>query len=75
LQEADSHLRQAEEAAEAFVLLKMDCLLERGWLCLAQSDREKARKTCKSVRDLANDHNYLCIDKELREREDELQKA
>jgi tetratricopeptide (TPR) repeat protein/transcriptional regulator with XRE-family HTH domain len=75
LQEAESHLRQAEEAAEAFVLLKMDCLLERAWLCLDQGDREKARKTCKSVRDLVNDHNYLCIDKELRELEDVLQKA
>jgi hypothetical protein len=75
LPEADSHLRQAEEAAEAFVLLKIDCLLERAWLCLIQGDREKARKMCKSVRDLVNDHNYLCIDKELRELEDKLQKA
>jgi tetratricopeptide (TPR) repeat protein len=75
LQDADSHLRQAEEATEAFALLKMDCLLERTWLSLAQGDKERARKTCKSVRDHVTDHNYLCIDKELRELEDELQKA
>jgi tetratricopeptide (TPR) repeat protein len=75
LQEADSHLRQAEEAAEAFVLLKIDCLLERAWLCLIQGDREKARKMCKSVRDLVNDHNYLCIDKELSDLEKELHQA
>jgi hypothetical protein len=75
LDDAEKHLKRAEDAVGPFALLKMDCLLERAWLSWAQGDREKARESCKIVRGLVNDHDYLGIDKELSELEKELQKA
>jgi transcriptional regulator with XRE-family HTH domain len=69
LEGADHYLKLAEEAVGPFVLLKMDCLLERAWLCLAQRDPEKARQKWMTVKGLANSHGYHCIDNELRELE------
>ena len=65
LDDADNHLKRAEETVGPFALLEMDCLLERAWLSLAQGDTEKAREKCKTVRGRAKKHHYLCIEKEL----------
>jgi tetratricopeptide (TPR) repeat protein len=75
LQEADHHLKQAEKAVGPFVLLKMDCLLERAWLCLAQGDKAKAKEKCTAVGSLVNNHRYHFIDKELRDLEKKLEQA
>jgi transcriptional regulator with XRE-family HTH domain/tetratricopeptide (TPR) repeat protein len=72
LRAADNHLKRAEEAVGPFVLLNMDCLLERAWLCLAQGKKAKARETSMTVRSLVNSHRYHFIDKELRDLEKEL---
>jgi tetratricopeptide (TPR) repeat protein len=72
LEEADHCLERAEEAVGPFVLLNMDCLLERAWLCLAQGQIEKAREKWTTVSSLANSHGYHYIDDELKELEKQL---
>jgi transcriptional regulator with XRE-family HTH domain/tetratricopeptide (TPR) repeat protein len=72
LEEAENDLALAEEAVEPFVLLSMDCLLERAWLCLAQGYVEKASENCTTVSRLVNSHGYHYIDDELRELEKQL---
>jgi tetratricopeptide (TPR) repeat protein len=75
LQEADDYLRQAEDAVGDFELLRMDCLLERAWLCLAQGDKAEAREKWKTVRRGVDSHSYRLIDKELRDLEKKLGQA
>jgi tetratricopeptide (TPR) repeat protein/transcriptional regulator with XRE-family HTH domain len=75
-EEAHRYLTQAEEAAaEGFVLLNMDCLLERAWLLLDQGETEQATDKCKTVRDLVERHDYHWIDKELDKLEKKLPKG
>jgi tetratricopeptide (TPR) repeat protein len=69
LEEADRYLELAEKDVGPFELLKIDCLLERAWLCLDQGHLENAREKWTIVRGLANSHGYHCIDNELRELE------
>jgi hypothetical protein len=72
LAEADRYLTGAEEAVGPFVLLNMDCLVERAWLHLDQGNPQKAREKWLIARNLADRHRYHRIDKELKELEQRL---
>jgi tetratricopeptide (TPR) repeat protein len=82
LEEAANHLKRAEEIVGPFVLLNMDCLLERGWLFLAQFQTEKTSEKLNEVsslvrklHSLVEKHGYKCIEMELKDLEHELEKA
>lgn len=75
LEEAADHLERAEEAVGPFVLLNMDCLLERAWLLLAQLQSERASEKLNEVSSLAEKHGYKCINRELEDLEKELRKV
>jgi transcriptional regulator with XRE-family HTH domain/tetratricopeptide (TPR) repeat protein len=74
LEEADRYLKLAEEDVGPFELLKMDCILERAWLCLAQGHTKKAGEKCETVGYLANSHGYHCIDNELKKLQKQLER-
>jgi hypothetical protein len=82
LEEAANHLKRAEEIVGPFVLLNMDCLLERAWLFLTQFQMEKTSEKLNEVSSLVGKlhnlvakHGYKCIDMELKDLEHELEKA
>jgi tetratricopeptide (TPR) repeat protein len=74
LEEADRYLKLAEDDVGPFELLKMDCLLERAWLCLAQGHIETAWEKWTTVGRRANSHGYHYIDDELKELEKQLRR-
>ena len=75
LDKADSWLKRAEAAVGSFLLLKIDCLLERAWLCLFQKDLDQSKNALMSVRSLMEDHDYHCKDAEVLNLESELKNA
>jgi ATP/maltotriose-dependent transcriptional regulator MalT len=69
LEVAADYLKRAEDAVGDFVLLKIDCHLERARLCLAQGDKARAREESKTVQNLVSSHCYHFRDKELKDLE------
>jgi tetratricopeptide (TPR) repeat protein len=75
LEEADHYLKRAEEAVGPFVLLNIDCLLERARLLLAQGDMGTAMEKLENVHNLVDKHGYHCIDGDLTDLKMKLKKV
>jgi tetratricopeptide (TPR) repeat protein len=75
LDAAARELQRAEEAVESFVLLRIDCLLERARLCLARGATDEAAENREKACDLVREHRYHYVDPELQDLAKQLRKA